>query len=73
MVALNKIVTPLSVFLLKTTNADLVKQMNEVVKANATLSSNREFVGSSAALFAPISGYGCWCYIDPSDDYLSGS
>ena len=62
MVALNKILPSLSVFLLKPSHADIVKQLTEVIKANSSLASNREFVGSSATLFAPIFEYGCWCY-----------
>jgi len=69
MVALNIILPTLSVFLLKTTHADIVKQLTEVIQANATLANNRAFVGGSATLFAPIFEYGCWCYLDPSTDY----
>ena len=62
MVALNKILSSLSVFLLKPSHADIVKQLTEVFKANSSLASNREFVGAPATLFAPIFEYGCWCY-----------
>lgn len=74
--------TSLSIILLKTTNAELTKQLNSVIEKNKAYldstkgSSNatlRQFVGSSAALFAPIYEYGCWCYLDPSSDYRSNA
>ena len=46
--------------------ADVVKQLNEVLKNNGTF---REFTGSTANMFAPIYEYGCWCYLDPASDY----